>query len=146
MASQKKKNEGEAKTSGTRKVKSHRRRSLKEPLITVPPDGTEKMSEVLWAFVEPYLGTCKSEDSLRKLLTLALVAWNLPLMPPVEREGMIQDSLNAVPKNLRPEMLAILKELMQRKEKHFSGFKRLMFSYELTMTPDGPHLVVLSTL
>src|SRR4051812_46828121 len=49
--------------------------------VVYEPAGREKMSEVLEDFIEPYRDMADGENALRKLLTLALLAWNAALLP-----------------------------------------------------------------
>jgi hypothetical protein len=109
------------------------------------PGGQEKMSEVLLEFVEPYLQHGRTEEAVNKLLTVALVAWNAALVTGSQRDKLIQDTLQAVPAEVRPVMKNIIEEMMRRKETHFANNRRMIINYQLTMTPSGPHLQVLST-
>ena len=47
--------------------------------------GGIKMSEVIENFIEPYMDLANTEENLRKLLTLAGLAWNTALFPKEER-------------------------------------------------------------
>ena len=78
---------------GGRKKKKKRseRKRHQRPQVRVPPGtpegmtivrpspGQEKMSEVLLDFVEPYSEQWETAEELRKLLTLAVIAWNAAL-------------------------------------------------------------------
>lgn len=110
------------------------------------PAGEAKMSEVLLEFLEPYSEFWGNEDQMRKLITLALVAWNAALAPPENRDVLLRDTLEAVPPDTREGLKVILGELMRRKWSHFADNKRVIFDYQLTMTPSGPYLQVVSML
>ncbi len=114
--------------------------------LVYDPPGMAKMSEVLWDFVDPYLESAATEDALRKLLTVASVAWNAALLPPAEREEMIRKSGAVLPADMREDYQAILEPLIARKQGHFAGNQRAIVSFELTMEPAGPYLQVMSTL
>jgi hypothetical protein len=121
---------------------------------SMPPDdliihdlpGAAKMSEVLLDFVEPYRQFAPTVEALRRLLTVAMVAWNAALLPPSKRDELIQSTAKAHPPEAREDYLAILEPLIQRKLAVFPNCCRAVLSFDLSMGPSGPHLQVLSTL
>src|SRR5262245_41224919 len=144
---------GSRKKKDKRKQKKRRARQARPALpsqlggvpVVVTPGGAEKMSEVLMRFVEPYSQYWQTEDQLRRVLSVALVAWNAAVASGSDRDALIQSSLEAVPADVREDMRAIIAEMMQRKEAQFASNKRLIVDYQLTMTPTGPHVSVIST-
>src|SRR5258708_6558507 len=108
--------------------------------------GAAKMSEVLEEFVKPYWEMATTEDAMRKLLTVACVAWNAALLPPAERKKMIRESEETLPAEARPDFRALLEPLIARKQAQFAENQRAILSFELTMRPTGPYLEVMSTL
>jgi hypothetical protein len=150
-ARKKKRKVKERKKAALQRRRSERRqasprRPEEGPVFVPTPPGEAKMSEVLWAFVEPYLGSTRNEQDLRKLLDLALIAWSIPLFPADHREDVVRDLLNKMPVEGRASMAAILAQMVLRKETVFGNNKRMIISYDLTFTPDGPHLSVASTM
>jgi hypothetical protein len=119
---------------------------FKDVVLVHSPPGEAKMSEVLLEFVEPYSESWSTEEQLQKLLTVALVAWNAAILPESKRDEFILDMVNTVPPDARRPMLAIIAEMMQRKLQHFAGNKRMILNFEVTSTPSGPHVSVMSTL
>jgi hypothetical protein len=118
--------------------------------VMVNPAGRESMSDVLEAFVEPYRDMAETEDAFRKLLSLALVAWNAALLPEDRRQAMIEETLEAgfSKASAADRALAIecVKTMVRRKEEHFPAKRRAIVSFKLTDTGDGWHLTVASTL
>ena len=110
------------------------------------PAGQERMSEVLLEFIDPYTRGLSSDEAFDKLLNLGIVAWNAALLHGSERVGFIEDIVNAFPADIRQEGRAHLADLIRRKEKHFAHNTRMIVNFSWTMGPDGPHLVVMSTL
>jgi len=104
------------------------------------------MSEVLLDFVEPYRELAATEEALRKLLTLASVAWNAALLPPAKREALLRSTEDRLPPDLRADYRAILEPLILRKQQHFSDNSRSILDFELSMERAGPDLRVMSTL
>jgi hypothetical protein len=76
---------------------------------------------------------------------MAMLAWNTTLIPEQQRKEWLADALETLPADARLDFLAIVAEMMLRKEAHFASHRRFLLDYELTMTPNGPHLSVIST-
>jgi hypothetical protein len=143
-----------------RRKKKRKHKKLFEPLktrltqkgllagkqIVVQPSSEVKMSEVLLEFLEPYSEHWETEEELRKLLSLAIVAWNAALYSGSKRKEFIERMLEVVPPMVRQDMKAIIEEMIQRKEKDFASNQRMVVDYHLAMTTQGPHLSVASTL
>jgi len=153
MGSRKKKNEKRQqkrkekhKQDRARKAKLLRQGTFEGDVIIVPsPGGAEKMSEVLMEFLEPYSGQWRTEEDLRKLLSVAIIAWNAALVTGGKRSELIESTLEALPPEVRPDARAIIEEMIRRKETFFANNHRMIVDYELTMGPAGPHLSVIST-
>ena len=56
--------------------------------------GEERMSEVLMEFVDPYTVHAGTEEQWRKLLGVAVIAWNASMFPPGERKRMVDEQIN----------------------------------------------------
>jgi hypothetical protein len=115
-------------------------------MMVISPPGEANMSEVLLEFLEPYSEHWSTEEGFRKVLTVGLVAWNAALLSGSKREQFLQDMVQAVPAEVRGDMRSIVEEMIRRKETHFADNKRTIIDYQLTMTPSGPHVAVISTL
>ena len=109
----------------------------------------EKMSEILVEFVGPYLDMVDSDETYRMLLTLAIAAWNMSLLPEEEQKDMLKEILEAMSgasKWQKVRLKSILKSLIARKKAFFSNCKRMILSFDLEDTGEGYRLMVLSTL
>lgn len=104
------------------------------------------MSEALKEFIEPYRKLVSTEEAYRKLLVTAIIAWNMALFPLEERKAHLEKILEAVPEEVRADGKAIISELMERKERYFSKYKRMIIDYEITAAGKDYHLVVISTV
>ena len=73
------------------------------PTTKIPDDGIlrgrevrvshkEKMSVVIESFVEPYLEMVEEDEAVKRLITLAIVAWNAALLP-LEAQATMFDRL-----------------------------------------------------
>jgi len=110
-----------AKKRLTKRLKKKRSDTAKLPrnaVVVNAPAGAEKMSEVIEEFVEPYLNMAQTEDSLGKLLTLAISAWNAALLPPAKREKFLQELGQTLPMEQRDDFRTVLDPLIQRKLEH----------------------------
>lgn len=112
-------------------------------LTDSPPD--QKMSDILMEFIRPYVDDFSSEAHLNKALAVGLVAWNAAIAPAGAGQSLIESCLGTLPSEVREDGRAVIARMLQRKLSCFANIKRFILSYELTMMPHGPHLVVLST-
>ncbi|MDH7486646.1 MAG: hypothetical protein QHJ81_10280 [Anaerolineae bacterium] len=106
------------------------------------------MSKVLWRFIEPYREFADTEEALRKLLTLAILAWDAALLPKEERPHMIDKVFQTLPpdEELRIGLRGIVDELIERKERYFSQYKRSIIDFELQDRGRDYNLIVVSFL
>src|SRR6266571_5950604 len=88
--------------------------------VIVNPAGTEKMSEVILRFAEPF----KDDDGLvsKAMLEIAIIIWNASFMPKDMQRKAVEDVVNVLPSHdseARREMSLILHMLLERKRQHF---------------------------
>jgi hypothetical protein len=104
------------------------------------------MSEVLWEFVAPYMPLAPDREAVEKLLTMAIAAWNVTLFPVGERAQRLRELSTTLPTEARTDFLALIQDMMTRKERDFAQNTRYILNYELTERRASYHLNVLSTL
>jgi hypothetical protein len=114
--------------------------------VVVRPSGSSRMSEVIFDFIEPYRKHVQSEDELRRLITMGVVAWNAALLPSERQEKTIDQIISRVARDGAKEFRECVYEMIERKQTWFAQIKRLVLGFDLTMTERGPHLSVISTL
>ena len=118
--------------------------------VVVEPRGVTKMSEVLKAFVEPYLALADTEDAYRKLLTLAVVAWNASFLTEEEQSEMVDDitseAMPAATREEREDLRELVSTLVERKGAYFSEYRRRIIDFELTDMGKDYHLSVVSIM
>ena len=115
--------------------------------VMVNPAGTEKMSEVILRFAEPF----KDHDGLvpRAMLEIAIIMWNASFMPSDMQRKAVEDLVNVFPSDdsgARREMLRTTHMLLERKKQYFSQNKRMIMDYHITESAHGIHLDVMSTV
>ncbi len=119
--------------------------------VVVSPPGEAKMSEVLEDFVEPFCQYAETETALRKLYTLAIIAWNMAFLSDAEQAKSIEDILNSdkvlnEDQEVLSEVKDIINALVSRKKQHFPDYTRKIIEFELRDIGTGYHLSVISTL
>jgi hypothetical protein len=121
-----------------------------EALIAVEPKGAEKMSEVILDFAEPLLAKCQDDKTERKAVGIAILVWNLSLLPKKEQKEGIQDIYSVYSKSYdatdRAIMMYIVDMLLERKKKHFPNHKRAIVEYQFSGSGKTRRLDVASTL
>jgi hypothetical protein len=118
-----------------------------ETLLVVNPRGEIKMSDVLMELIQPEWNTCDTEETMHKLLTLGIAAWNAALLPLDERAAFLDEFATTFPAELRSTFRDVIEPLIRRKEELFPHIERPILSYDLTwLNPHNPHLTVVSGL
>ena len=115
--------------------------------VLVNPAGTEKMSEVILRFAEPF----KDDDGLvpRAMLEIAIIIWNASFMPKAMQRKALEDVVNVLPQDAseaRRELFFMVKMLLERKRQYFSKNTRLIMDYHITESAHSIHLDVVSTV
>jgi arylsulfatase A-like enzyme len=110
------------------------------------PQPAEKMSEVLRDFIEPYIEFADNAEAMRRLITVALVAWNTALLPKAEQAESLKQVSEALPADVVDDFYAIVAEMIERKNTLFAEYTRTILDYELTDTGDSYRISVISTL
>jgi hypothetical protein len=120
-----------------------------EAEVLVEQEGYEKMSDVLLTFIKPYLNTVKSLKDYKSLIMLGIIAWNASIMPLEKQEEAISIQLpkivSKMPNNIKNDMMDIINDLMERKQKYFMGIKRLILEYTVEEKGEDFHLSVVSS-
>jgi len=112
--------------------------------------GGVKMSDVLGEFVDPYADFVEGIESYRRLLSLAVLAWNAALAPDVQRQAMVDQVLREGLRDASEEWLAtgreIVDQLIVRKQRFFAGYRRPILDFSLEDRGDHYYLAVASAL
>jgi len=117
--------------------------------LTPASDDKVKMSAVLGEFIEPYVEHTNSEESYRKLLTLAVMAWNASFLPETEQQQMVNRDIDkGIPEGtteLKTGLKDIVYRLIARKKAYFSQYKRDIIDFEVVDLGNQYNLSVAST-
>ena len=145
--------QGKARREAVREMKdSLRQGTWGEEFVDIleDPEGQAKMSDVLTAFVEPYKDEEMTLSQRQSLLGLAVIAWNLALLPKDQRKSALKEIIREVLKGEDPlfqqETREIINEMVAHKDKVFADYQRYIVSYQLQDLGTEYHLTVASTL
>ena len=105
---------------------------------------TEKMSEVLWEFLAPYTPLAPDREAMEKLLAMAIAAWNVALFPGGERAQRLRELSTTLPAEARTDFLALIREMIARKERYFAQYTRYILNFSNNSPP--PLIVTLTPL
>lgn len=110
-------------------------RAHRRPVVVEPP-GVEKMSEVLKDFAKPLLDRCENNDSARTVISVAILAWNICLLPEEEQQAAVEEVFAASSRSPDREAAATARQdfsmLMDRKKRYFAHINRDIIDYQFT--------------
>jgi hypothetical protein len=152
MAKKKGKKRGQGRSHKQNLLRAHARRAMPnlppDAELRIEPRGAQRMSEVLEAFVDPYLGLASTDNGQRVLLEIASLAWNAAILPEDERQAMLNEvvekGLPGFQGQAHEELLDLIANMIARKLALFDENKRFILSVELT-SAEGGYLSVIST-
>jgi hypothetical protein len=134
------------------------------------------MSEVLLEFLAPYRHETQDDAALEKLIALAVVAWNVSLLPESERDGALHRLVPELSGRKRfvllkrsggvvrnrggghggvqtatesaevTEQKAIVRQMIERKLQSFPHNQRMIVGYQVHLSEKDIELVVESTV
>ena len=125
---------------------------LSEPKMTFAenPEGYEKTSEILTEFVKPFLDKANSHQRREALFSLAIMSWNMALLPENERKTMLEMTSKTFRNKHDPEFTKdirnLIEEFIERKLTLFADYNRLITGFELDDRPDSFYISVASII
>ena len=128
------------------------KQSLKGRVIDVVanPEGEVKMSAVLETLVDPYLDVAANLEQRQKLFAIAILAWNLALLPVEEQrsqmEQMIEQIVGGQGRQTERDTREILEDLLERKQRLFPNLQRFILDFNMRETRDEFFLSVVSSV
>lgn len=110
--------------------------------------GEIKMSDALEEIVAPFVGDADTLPTMKNLVGIGAMAWNITLISPDEQEEEIQKLIKTMgPEPEDAELLyTMIHEMMQRKQTLYPEVHRFIVSFEVEDVGDGWHISVASTL
>ena len=111
-----------------------------------------KISKTLDDFISPYSDSIETDEEFLFLLDIATIAWNLSFFSKREQRQeieklFIQDDLLVAAdtnKEIKDDFKRMLVQLITRKKRYFSNYKRMILDFELKTQGDSFHLAVVS--
>lgn len=118
--------------------------------IATSPKGVAKMSDVLEEFIDPYKETTSSFEDVESLLSIAVLAWNIALLPDEDRQEAIEiilsEAASGMNQKSRAELQTLIHQMIERKDCYFSSFQRYIANFDLQPQGDSYFLSVASSL
>jgi len=111
--------------------------------ITIAPD---QMSEILLEFADPATDVAAGRHSYRSALTLAVLAWNVSLLPEAKQQQVLESRLGPLMSlytdSDQDTVRQIIEMLIQRRLREFAGNHGFIVGFELDESIDPPSLSV----
>ncbi len=114
------------------------------------PEGEVKMSEVLKAFVQPYLKFVKNRDQRMTLFQTGVAAWDLALLPEERRQPTMEEVIETLcpgqSDSVKQGCRSLLSKMIVRKQQLFADNHRYIVNFKLHETEENYQISVMSTL
>ena len=99
-------------------------RGAKGSLFIQDPKGVRKMSEIILEFARPILDEANSFDDHKKVILMAMLAWNIGLDDESEANAKLEKLCNDMARSMDDDLVVEFRKrlvsLIQRKREHFS--------------------------
>lgn len=121
------------------------RNKLAPDIKVVRNNSGYKLSEAILQFAKPLLAKCSSFEEEEKLLSLAIISWNIGILPDGEADlfkEKMQKCVSPDDMEAAKDMNEIMDYLIARKKHLFAHDQRMVLNYHISVTKDGPHLDV----
>lgn len=110
-------------------------------------DGSDsvKMSEIIIDLADPLLERARSFEKKRKVLEMAIVVWNISMLPEDKQDELMLEFGRGLFENPSEENLsgfAMLAGMLHRRVAHFPGIRRFIVDYEIEERDGAPYLTV----
>jgi hypothetical protein len=113
----------------------------------IEPPGETKMSEVILDFARPYLDLAPDHQARQNMIGMAIIAWNLSLMPLLTRITAFKQIKADMNDKEAVKVVKLFVRLTRKYRKRFHPrLKRFILEFEFTETRDDMHLNVVSTV
>ena len=118
--------------------------------LVIDPEGEARMSEAILEFTKPFLDKCEDEALERTIIALAILIWNMSLLPGKDREREIEKICSGLsPSDDANDLAALMGYvdiMLERKKKYYSENKRIIIKYQISGSGKNRRLDVASTL
>lgn len=128
-----------------RKLRRDQNRRYASSIVKMASRYGRKLSEVLLEFAEPLTATAHTEEDFREDIELALLVWNLSLLPAEERSSFLEEAIHpsSGPRaSLPPKVEPVVQMLLARKQAMFPDDNRFVVDHQLSGGPRNADLVV----
>ena len=147
MPKGKKHRRSESKELRQLKEKIIKSKNLTEEQIVLNTNSRNKMSEALHKFIEPFSALARDQDTYKSVVNIAVLVWNATVSDTETRQQMLTEFERSwANKDKRTQKIAagLVKDMIRRKDRHFSQDKRYILDFTVSVTRDGYHLAVVA--
>lgn len=132
--------------SGLRKLKRVQNKKYADTIAVATSPCPRKLSEVLVEFAEPLMKDAQTAKHVEADLVMAILAWNISLLPEEDRAAFIKKAITSLPRRQRRwsfELEQCIQMLLERKQALFPDDKRMVLRHKTSGGPGDVNLVVL---
>ena len=109
----------------------------------------DQMSQVLLEFADPALDVSRGHHSWNSAITLAVLAWNVSLLPEAKQQQVLETRLQPLMALYtevdQTTVRQIIEMLIQRRLREYPGTHGFIVGFELDESTDPPSLSVTSS-
>lgn len=100
-----------------------------------PIDGKKRYgktcAKIIIEFAAPFIPTHGSNSDIETIYTIAMIAWNIALMPKGEQERFIDKTIDETEMGSHPEMIANIYVMVERKKQYFAKYDFQVADYHI---------------
>ena len=99
------------------------------------PDNNANISKIFESFIEPWLEMTETEDDMRRLIKIAVIAWNLSLSSESEQQErtnqLLAHNIDQENAQIKADIEDFINRLIIRKNRDFPQCKQLITDFDL---------------
>lgn len=88
-------------------------------------------AKIIIDFAAPFMPTNGTNSDIETIYTIAMIAWNIALMPVAEQENFIERTVDETEMGKHPQMIEHIYVMVERKKQLFAKYDFQVADYEL---------------
>lgn len=111
---------------------------------------SQKMSEIILDFAQPLLDVAQSAEDQHKMISMAIILWNLAFLPDEKQKEVIEElvhpfQVGSANEKRSEEIEQVVTYFIKRKKILYPHVNRMILDFECIETSRGFHLNVISS-